>query len=58
MFGAAHGVAVLVFVLAITGVLPGWLAAIVFAAFGLLLLAWLILIFLPPIARAFFDLWR
>lgn len=58
MFGTAHGLAVLAFTLAITGVLPGWLATIVLAGFGLLALAWLALVFLPPIARGLFDLWR
>lgn len=46
------------FVLAITGVLPGWLSVAVLAGFGLLAAAWVVLIFCPPLFRGFIEIWR
>ena len=58
MFGAAHGGFVLLFSLSLAGLLPHWLGLIVMSAVGLLVLAWVLMLFVLPMLQGFFDLLR
>jgi hypothetical protein len=58
MFGAVQGLFVLAFALAITGLLPGWLGAVVIGAMGLLAVGWVILFIAAPLFRGFIDALR
>lgn len=46
----------LAFSLAITGLLPGWIGVVILGGMGLLFVAWLALVFCPPLVRGVLDL--
>lgn len=58
MFGAVQGLFVLAFSLAITGLLPGFISAIVIGAVALLAVAWMLVFLAAPIVFGIISMLR